>query len=121
MAHSYKYSPDVPPAGPDSVPAKTPLPLSAAQESQVRDIWYARVRGICATEIKAFAECATNRTITATWKCKAERGNMNNCMVLHATQEELDNARQDWFKLRLEKRRLRDEAVRAGKEPTVQA
>lgn len=32
--------------------SKNPLPLSAYQEGQVRDLYYARVRGICAEEIK---------------------------------------------------------------------
>lgn len=34
------------------VPSRNPLPLSASQESQVRDIYYARVRKQCADEIK---------------------------------------------------------------------
>lgn len=34
------------------VPSRNPLPLSASQESQVRDIYYARVRKLCADEIK---------------------------------------------------------------------
>lgn len=31
---------------------RNPLPLSAAQEAQVRDIYYKRVRGYCAEEVK---------------------------------------------------------------------
>lgn len=31
---------------------------------------------------------------------------MNSCMVLNATQEQQDAARGEWFKRRLEKRRL---------------
>ncbi|KAK5992433.1 hypothetical protein PT974_05837 [Cladobotryum mycophilum] len=34
------------------VPSRNPLPLSASQEAQVRDIYYARVRKQCADEIK---------------------------------------------------------------------
>lgn len=34
------------------VPSRNPLPLSASQESQVRDIYYARVRKNCQDEIK---------------------------------------------------------------------
>ena len=34
------------------VPSRNPLPLSASQEAQVRDIFYARVRKQCADEIK---------------------------------------------------------------------
>ena len=31
---------------------RNPLPLSAAQEAQVRDLYYKKVRGYCAAEIK---------------------------------------------------------------------
>ena len=34
------------------VPSRNPLPLSASQEAQVRDIYYARVRKNCTEEIK---------------------------------------------------------------------
>ena len=40
------------PQGRLGVPSRNPLPLSASQESQVRDIYYARVRKNCAEEIK---------------------------------------------------------------------
>lgn len=34
------------------VPSRNPLPLSASQEAQVRDIFYQKVRKECAEEIK---------------------------------------------------------------------
>lgn len=34
------------------VPSRNPLPLSASQEAQVRDIYYQNVRAQCADEIK---------------------------------------------------------------------
>ncbi len=34
------------------MPSTNPLPLSASQEAQVRDLYYARVRQHCAAEIK---------------------------------------------------------------------
>jgi hypothetical protein len=34
------------------MPSRNPLPLSASQEAQVRDIFYDRVRKMCAPEIK---------------------------------------------------------------------
>lgn len=34
------------------MPSRNPLPLSASQEAQVRDIFYDRVRQRCADEIK---------------------------------------------------------------------
>jgi len=34
------------------MPSRNPIPLSASQEAQVRDIFYARVRSKCVDEIK---------------------------------------------------------------------
>ncbi|EEQ89811.1 uncharacterized protein BDCG_04931 [Blastomyces dermatitidis ER-3] len=39
-------------APPPDLNLRNPLPLSATQEAQVRDIYYKRVRGYCAPEIK---------------------------------------------------------------------
>ncbi|KAG0128187.1 cytochrome c oxidase biogenesis protein Cmc1 like-domain-containing protein [Tuber indicum] len=83
---------------------KDPRPLSAYQEGQVRDLYYARVRSLCAEEIKQFAECARNRTVSAAWACRAERERMNSCMISHATQENRDVAREEWFRKRMERR-----------------
>lgn len=35
-----------------SVPSRNPLPLSASQEAQVREMYHSRVRSYCAAEIK---------------------------------------------------------------------
>ena len=99
------------------LPSRNPLPLSAAQEAQVRELYYKRVRTYCADEIRGkyqlsmfprftafsnikladFASCALNRTFSATWVCRQQRLAMNSCMVSHATQEEQDAAREEWF------------------------
>ncbi|KAI5785936.1 cytochrome c oxidase biogenesis protein Cmc1 like-domain-containing protein [Geopyxis carbonaria] len=99
------------------LPSKNPLPLSAAQEGQVRDFYYARVRGLCAEEIRIFAECARNRTVSATWACRKQRAGMNQCMVANATQANQDAAREEWFRHRIEKRRLQEEA-KSSKDST---
>jgi COX assembly protein 1 len=39
------------------MPSRNPLPLSAAQEAQVREVYHARVRGYCAAEIKSWFSC----------------------------------------------------------------
>lgn len=116
---------------------RSPLPLSAAQEAQVKDIYYKRVRGHCAREIRGrsrfyfplptydnyrlhqprsspltgfseFAECAVGRTISATWICRDQRLSMNSCMVAHATRAEEDAAREEWFSSREERRKKRE-------------
>ncbi|KAK4043723.1 cytochrome c oxidase biogenesis protein Cmc1 like-domain-containing protein, partial [Parachaetomium inaequale] len=83
------------------MPSRNPLPLSASQEAQVRDIFYDRVRRQCGPEIKAFADCAMNRTFTASFTCRAPLRVMNSCMKAHATQEEQDAAREEWFAQRM--------------------
>lgn len=107
MATMAAETPDVPPSR-LAVPSRNPLPLSASQESQVRDIYYARVRKHCADEIKAFANCALGRTFSVTFACRAEHTAMNACMKRHATQEEQDAAREEWFALRMERQRQRE-------------
>ncbi|KAJ5091369.1 hypothetical protein NUU61_006239 [Penicillium alfredii] len=95
---------------------RNPLPLSATQEQEVKRLYYKRVRGYCADEIKAFAECAVNRTVTATWICRSQRLAMNSCMVAHAKPEEEDRAREEWFATHEERCRAREEeAVRVEK------
>ncbi|KAJ5161796.1 hypothetical protein N7492_007188 [Penicillium capsulatum] len=111
-------SSDAPPA--TSTPRKynlrNPLPLSATQEQEVKQMYYKRVRSHCAPEIKAFAECAVNRTITATWVCRSQRLAMNSCMIAHANPEEEDRAREDWFATHEERRREKEaELVRTEK------
>lgn len=38
-----------------SLPSRNPIPLSASQEAQVRDVFFARVRRHCADEIKGMS------------------------------------------------------------------
>ncbi|KAJ5987598.1 hypothetical protein N7451_011963 [Penicillium sp. IBT 35674x] len=90
---------------------RNPLPLSASQEQEVKLLYYKRVRSHCAPEIKAFAECAVNRTVTATWICRTQRLAMNSCMVAHANPEEEDRAREDWFATYEERRRQKEEEL----------
>ncbi|KAF2090911.1 hypothetical protein K490DRAFT_53844 [Saccharata proteae CBS 121410] len=88
---------------------RNPIPLSSSQEQQVRDLYYKRVRTKCADEIRDFASCALNKTFTATWACRSQRLAMNSCMVIYATQEEQDAAREEWFATRELRKREREE------------
>ncbi|KAG9249340.1 cytochrome c oxidase biogenesis protein Cmc1 like-domain-containing protein [Calycina marina] len=98
------------------MPSRNPLPLSSGQESQVRELYHARVRGHCAAEIKLFAECAMGRTVTAPFKCRAQNRAMNTCMVAHATPAEQDAAREEWFATRMERAREREKREERRKE-----
>ncbi|CCE34642.1 hypothetical protein E4U35_006236 [Claviceps purpurea] len=101
------------------VPSRNPLPLSASQEAQVREIYYARCHSVhdITTTRKltlslccpiAFAECAFGRTFTVSFACRDQHRIMNNCMKLHATAEENDAAREEWFASRMERHRERE-------------
>lgn len=115
---------------------RNPVPLSAAQEQQVKELYHKRVRGYCAKEIKGidiaaflfflsnrtklanypsaeFAQCAVNRTVTATWVCRQQRLAMNACMLEHAKPEEEDRAREEWFLKREERRREKEQELAA--------
>ncbi|KAK0733535.1 cytochrome c oxidase biogenesis protein Cmc1 like-domain-containing protein [Lasiosphaeria miniovina] len=98
------------------MPSKNPLPLSASQEAQVRDIFYARVRSKCADEIKAFADCALGRTFSAPFLCRPPLHVMNSCMKSHATPAEQDAAREDWFAQRTQRARERERKGRRKAE-----
>lgn len=97
------------PTTPRRVNLRNPLPLSATQEQEVKQLYYKRVRARCAAEIKAFAECAVNRTVTATWVCRPQRLAMNTCMLAHASPEEEDRAREEWFATHEQRKKQREE------------
>ncbi|KAH9230037.1 hypothetical protein K456DRAFT_1727720 [Colletotrichum gloeosporioides 23] len=104
------------------MPSRNPLPLSASQEAQIRDIYHQRVRSACAPEIKGnvppvsstnpsfppFADCALNRTFTVSFVCSDQLRAMNGCMKAHATPQNHDAAREEWFAKRLERQRERE-------------
>lgn len=122
-------------ATPKSEPVpRNPIPLSSSQEAQVRELYHKRVRGYCSDEIRGtpllcpnplvyeltgnaeFASCALNRTFSATWVCRQQRLAMNNCMISHATQQEQDAAREEWFATRDERKREREEKEKRRRE-----
>ncbi|KAI1288709.1 hypothetical protein F5Y03DRAFT_401601 [Xylaria venustula] len=98
------------------MPSRNPLPLSASQEAQVREVFNARVRAHCAEDIKAFAECARGRTFSIPFSCRALSHAMNSCMLTHATQAEHDRAREDWFAARMTRARERERKERRKME-----
>ncbi|KAF2663517.1 hypothetical protein BT63DRAFT_484248 [Microthyrium microscopicum] len=74
-----------------------PIPLSSKQESEIRDIYHKAVRSKCSDQIAKFAACAKANVVSVNFTCSSEKLNMNHCLRLHATQEEEDRARAEWF------------------------
>ncbi|KAH8704376.1 hypothetical protein GQ44DRAFT_692614 [Phaeosphaeriaceae sp. PMI808] len=97
-----------------------PTPLSAPQEQQVRDLYYANVRAKCAAEIETFAHCALGRTFTMIYACRQPRLAMNACMLQYQNQDELDRAREQWFALAEERKKKRVEHARRLEEAREQ-
>ena len=109
------------------LPSRNPLPLSAAQEAKVKELYHKRVRSYCAEEIKGvnaqtltlycssintyadFAECATGRSFSVAWACRQQKIKMNHCMMAHAGQDEEDRAREDFFAGALQRRAEREQ------------
>ncbi|XXH02454.1 Saccharopine dehydrogenase [Hypoxylon texense] len=99
-----------------AMPSRNPLPLSASQEAQVRELFNQRVRHLCADEIKAFADCARTRTFTIPFACRDASRAMNGCMLRHATPAEHDRAREQWFAQRQQRARERERKERRKHE-----
>lgn len=96
----------------EQLPSRNPIPLSAAQEQEVKKLYHKRIRGYCAPEIKEFAECVNGRTISTTWACRQQKLAMNSCVMAHAGQEEEDLAREEFFAGALKRRAEREERER---------
>ncbi|OTA38696.1 hypothetical protein D0861_04961 [Hortaea werneckii] len=113
-------SPADPPAkAPALSPSRQPLPLSASQESQVRELYHKRVRNKCADEVRDFASCAMNHTFTATIMCRKEQKAMNTCMMKYANQAEMDAARAEWFATIDQRKQQREEKEEKRKKDEV--
>jgi len=96
--------------------AARPIPLNAAQEAQVRDIYYKNVRGYCGPEIREFATCATGRTFTIPIMCRQQRLAMNTCMNAHAGRDEEDRAREEWWRTIPDRQREKEEDAKWKRE-----
>jgi COX assembly protein 1 len=57
-----------------------------------------------------------NRTFTTPFVCRETHRAMNSCLKTHATQEEQDAAREEWFALRLQRQRERERKARRKAE-----
>ncbi|KAF2751596.1 hypothetical protein M011DRAFT_474045 [Sporormia fimetaria CBS 119925] len=93
-----------------------PTPLSAPQEQQVREIYYSNVRSYCVEELKAFAECTQNRTFSMAWACRDAKMAMNACMLKYQGPDEMDKAREQWFRLAGERKKAKEEKERKAAE-----
>jgi COX assembly mitochondrial protein 1 len=95
---------------------RNPLPLSPSQESEIRQLYHKRARDRCQPVIKAFAECATGRTVSVAWACKDKQMAMNSCIMQYATKAEEDAAREEWFAGLMARKREKEQAKEKNEE-----
>lgn len=117
------------------LPSRNPLPLAPAQEAEISELYYKRVRDFCSSQIRGdftiyhtyfacqlildnsdFAHCAAGRTVSSAWACRTQRLAMKSCMAGRATLEEQDAAREEWFATIDDRRREKEEYERKKEE-----
>ncbi|GJE85989.1 cytochrome C oxidase biogenesis Cmc1-like protein [Phanerochaete sordida] len=56
----------------------------------------------CDPVVKAFAECATGRTVSVAWACRSKYKAVQDCMAIHNGPERLATVREEYLRLRHE-------------------
>ncbi|GAA86702.1 hypothetical protein AKAW_04816 [Aspergillus luchuensis IFO 4308] len=100
---------------------RNPLPLSAAQEAEVKQLYYKRVRSLCAPEIKGENHPPyTPIPIPISFPSSKPKGKVirrmrrqphNNSNMAHAKPEVEDRAREEWFATHEERRKAKEEEL----------
>jgi len=56
----------------------------------------------CDAFVKAFAECATGRTLSVAWACRTNYKAVQDCMVQYTGPEAMETVRKEYLRLRHE-------------------
>jgi len=76
--------------------------LSRREEDTLLKTTKARALKECDAFVKAFAECATGRTLSVAWACKANYKAVQDCMVQYTGPEAMETVRKEYLRLRHE-------------------
>lgn len=87
--------------------------LSRREEDTLLKTTKARALQECDAVVKAFADCASGRTISVAWACKDALKNVQECMVQYTGPEPMEEVRAEYLRLRNQKH---EEQLRASKE-----
>ncbi|KAL7749859.1 hypothetical protein RI367_004735 [Sorochytrium milnesiophthora] len=51
----------------------------------------------CDELVKAYVACCEGKTISVAWKCRAQLNEMNGCLKLYTTHEDIDRKRTEYL------------------------
>ncbi|KAF8642362.1 hypothetical protein AX16_009631 [Volvariella volvacea WC 439] len=74
--------------------------LSRREEETLLKTTKARALQECDSFVKAFAECATGRTISVAWACKSHLKAVQDCMLQYTGPGPMESVRQEYLRLR---------------------
>jgi len=74
--------------------------LSRREEETLMKATKARAMNECDLIVKAFADCATGRTITVAWACRQKYKAVQDCMLQFTGPEPMEQVRAEYLRLR---------------------
>ncbi|KZP12065.1 hypothetical protein FIBSPDRAFT_870694 [Athelia psychrophila] len=74
--------------------------LSRREEDTLLKTTKTRALKECDVYVKAFADCATGRTISVAWACKDKYKTVQDCMVQYTGPEAMETVRREYLRLR---------------------
>ncbi|KAF5337144.1 hypothetical protein D9611_003292 [Ephemerocybe angulata] len=74
--------------------------LSRREEDTLLKVTKARALRECDTVVKAFAACASGRTVSVAWACKDQLKVVQECMVQFTAPEPMEAIRKEYLRLR---------------------
>lgn len=73
--------------------------LSRREEDTLTKATKARALKECDPVVKAFAECATGRTVSVAWACRGQLRSVQECMVQYTGPEPMERVRAEYLRL----------------------
>jgi len=74
--------------------------LSRREEDTLLKTTKARALKECDAVVKDFAECATGRTVSVAWACKAKYKEVQDCMLQFTGPDAMETVRREYLRLR---------------------
>lgn len=81
--------------------------LSRREEESLLKTTKARALKECDAVVKDFAECATGRTVSVAWACKAKYKEVQDCMFQFTGPDAMEIVRKEYLRLKNEQADVR--------------
>jgi COX assembly protein 1 len=87
----------------DKVKVVAPVVPRAVEEALIEKLREnSRIK--CKDRVAAYAECTKDKTLSVAWACRDQLNNMNECLKLYTSAEQLDRLKVSWTKLQDQKK-----------------